>query len=67
MLWPLAFMAIAERLNTLQVTIDGSTHESILFGTEVDNIPVKTFHTMFSPIYILDSRLQSAGSAGPQK
>ena len=40
-----SFKAISERLNTLQVNVDGSTPESILYGTEVDNIPVKTFHT----------------------
>ena len=62
-----SFKAISERLNTLQVNVDGSTPESILYVTEVDNIPVKTFHTTSPPVYVLDSRLQSAGGASPQK
>ena len=49
------------------MNIDWSTSESILYGTEVDNIPVKIFHRMFCPVYVLDSSLQSAGGSGPQK
>ena len=47
-LWLFTFKAVAERLNTLQMNVDGSTPESILYGTEVDNILVKTF-TQFPP------------------
>ena len=67
MFWPFAFNAVAKRLNTLQVNLDCSTPESILYGTEADNIPVKTFHTMFFPVYVLDSRLQAEGGSVPQK
>ena len=30
-------------------------------------MPVKTYHTLFCPIFELDSRLQSASGAGPSK
>ena len=38
-----------------------------MYGTEDDNIHVKTFHTMFPPVYIIESRLQASGGAVPQK
>ena len=38
-----------------------------MHGIELEDIPVKKFHTLFCPIYVLDSRLQSAGGAGPPK
>ena len=50
MFYPLSFKAIAERFNTLQVNIDGSNSESILYGTEIDNISVKNFHTTPPPV-----------------
>ncbi|KAL7524874.1 hypothetical protein ACHAXR_002639, partial [Thalassiosira sp. AJA248-18] len=59
--------AVAERLNTLQIDTLGRTPESILHGIDVEDIPVKSFHTLFCPIYVLDARLQSAGGAGPPK
>ena len=65
--WPFAFKAVSKRINTLQVNIYGSTPESILYRTEVDKIPVTIFHTMFFPVYVLDSLLQAAGGAGPQE
>ena len=30
-------------------------------------IPVKSFHALFSLIYVLDARLQKSGGAGPPK
>ncbi|KAL7546945.1 LOW QUALITY PROTEIN: hypothetical protein ACHAWF_014538, partial [Thalassiosira exigua] len=67
MLWPFAFKAMAERLNSLQVNLDGSTAESVLYGLQPQEIPVKTFHMLFCPVYVLDSRLHSTGGAGPPK
>ena len=67
MFWPFALKAVAERLNTLQIDSLGRTPESILHGIDVDDIPVKSFHTLFCPVYVLDARLQSAGGAGPPK
>ena len=67
MFWPFAFKAVAERLNKLQVSLDGSTPESRMHGVEPQEIPVRSFHTLFCPVYALDSRLHSAGGAGPPK
>ena len=33
----------------------------------MQEIPVKSYHTLFCPTYLLDARLQSAGGAGPPK
>ena len=33
----------------------------------MEDIPIKYFHTLFCPIYVLDAHLQSAGGAGPPK
>ena len=33
----------------------------------MQEIPVKLYHTLFCPTYVLDSRLQSDGGAGPPK
>lgn len=67
MFWPFAMKAVAERLNTLQIDTLGRTPESILHGIDVEDLPVKSFHTLFCPVYVLDARLQSAGGAGPPK
>jgi len=67
MFWPFAFKAMAERMNNLQVNLDGTTPESIMHGVDAKEIPVKSYHTLFCPIYVLDSRLQSAGGPGPPK
>ncbi len=64
MFWPFAIKAAAERMNSLHIDTDGHTPESKFYGVNIENIPVKTFHTMFCPCYILDSRLHNAGSTG---
>ena len=66
MFWPFAFKAMAERMNTLHINLDGSTPESLLYDVKVEDIPVKTYHTLFCPVYVLDSRLQSAGGMAPK-
>ena len=38
-----------------------------MHGLEASEVPVKTHHTLFCPVYVLDSRLQSAGGPGPPK
>jgi len=67
MFWPFAFKAAAERHNQLSLTATGEMPLSILHDVPVENIPVKTFHTLFCPVYVLDSRSQSAGGPGPPK
>ena len=67
MFWPFAMKAVAARHNKMQVDILGRTPESILHGVEIEDIPVKSYHTLFCPVYVLDARLQSSGGAGPPK
>jgi hypothetical protein len=67
MFWPFAFKATAERHNQLSLTATGQKPLSVLHNVTVENIPVKTFHMLFCPVYVLDSRSQSAGGPGPPK
>jgi hypothetical protein len=67
MFWPFAFKSAVERHNQLSLTAEGQTPLSILHNVSVENIPVKTFHTLFCPVYVLDARLQSAGGPRPPK
>jgi hypothetical protein len=67
MFWPFAIKEVAERMNSLHIDTEGHTPESKIYGVNIENIPVKIFHTMFCPCYILDSRLHNAGSVGPPK
>ena len=62
-----AIKAIAERLNSLHIDTQGRTPESILHSVKVEDLPVKSYLTLFCPIYVLDARLQSSGRAGPPK
>ena len=62
--WPVVMSAVEKWLNSLQVNTLGRTPESILHGVEVQDIPVKSYHTLFFPTYVLDARLQSDGGAG---
>jgi len=64
---PFAMKAMVERLNTLHIDNDGQTPESLMYGIDLESIPVRTFHTLFCPVYVLDHRLQSAGGPGPPK
>jgi hypothetical protein len=67
MFWPLAIKAMAEHLKSLHMDDNGNTPELIMFGVNLDLIPVKNFHTLFCPLYVLDHCLQSAGGPGPPK
>ena len=67
MFWPFAIKAAAERMNSLHIDTEGHTPESKFYGVDIENIPVKTFHTMFCLCYVLNSRLHNAGSIGPPK
>jgi hypothetical protein len=52
---PFAIKASAEKMNSLHIDTDGHTPKSKFYGFNIENIPVKTFHTMFCPCYVLDS------------
>jgi hypothetical protein len=38
-----------------------------MYGVDLETIPIKNFHALFCPIYVLDHRLQLAGGPGPPK
>ena len=65
--WPFAIKAVAKCHNIFQIDTLGKIPESILYGVKVEEIIVKSYHTIFSPIYVLYVRLQNSGLAGPQK
>jgi hypothetical protein len=68
MFWPFVIKAAAERMNRLHIVTGSHTPESKFYCVNIENIPVKTFHTMFCcPCYVLDSRLHNLGSIGPPK
>jgi hypothetical protein len=67
MFWPFAIKAAAERMNSLHIDTEGQTPKSKFYSVNIENIPVKTFHTMFCPCYVLDSRLHNVGSIGLPK
>ena len=46
---------------------DGKSPESKLHGVKIEELPVKNYHPLFCPVYVLDHRLHSAGGAGPTK
>ena len=66
-IWLFSMKYIVERLNSLQIYQKGRTTESILYWVTVEDITVKSFHTIFIPIYVLDARLQNDGGEGPPK
>jgi hypothetical protein len=49
MFWPYAIKAAAERMNSLHNDTDGHAPEFIFYGVNIENIPVKTIHTIFYP------------------
>ena len=65
--WPFPVKAVAKIHNSLHVYQKGRTPSSILDGVDLEDIPVKIFHTLFCPIHALDARLKSSGGAGPPK
>lgn len=69
MFWPFALKAYTERLNCLQLDSFGQTPESRMAGVSLQKqyVRVSHYHTLFCPVYVLDSRLQTAGGAGPPK
>ncbi|KAL7460110.1 LOW QUALITY PROTEIN: hypothetical protein ACHAXS_000577 [Conticribra weissflogii] len=66
MLWPFAVKAAIDRLNNLQINLNGSTLNSKFFGTGDQPVNVENYHVFGCPVYVLDSCLQS-GTIGPPK
>ena len=67
MFWPFAIKDVAEIHNSLQVDHKEQTSSYILHGVDLEDIPIKYFHNLFSPIYALDARFKSAGGVGLPK
>ena len=67
MLWPLALLATAERINNLHIDLNGSTPEMKFSKVAGSSTRIKNYHNFGCPCYILDARLQDAGGAGPPK
>ena len=54
MFWPFAIKAMAEHLKSLHMDDNDNTPELIMFGVNLDSIPVKNFRTLFCPFYVLN-------------
>ena len=67
MFWPFALKAYAEQMNNLRVDENGQTPEAKMAGVSISGLPITNYHTLFCPVFVLDSRLQSAGGLGPPK
>ena len=67
MFWTFDIKDIAERHIILKIDHKGRTPSSILYGVDLEDIQVNSFHTVFCTIYALYERLQSAGGKGPPK
>lgn len=64
---PYAMKAISEGLNSLQINTPGRVLESVLHRVKGEDLPVKSYHILFCPIYVLDDWLQNLDVAGQQK
>jgi hypothetical protein len=63
--WPFAIKAMAKRMNSLHVDNEGNTPELLMYGVDLETIPIKNFHTLFCLIYIVGHCLQSVGGPRP--
>ena len=65
--WPFSMKAVADRHNKMQIDVVGRTPESILHNVQIEDIPVKSYHALLCPTYVIDARLQNSGGSGPPK
>ena len=54
--WPFAIKAVDKRMNGLKIDLKVRMPEYIFHGVEVEDIPVKYYHTLSCPIYKLEAR-----------
>ena len=47
MFWPFSIKDFADRMNSLHMDLNGETSESKMYGLQLDEIPIKSFHTLF--------------------
>ena len=67
MFLPFAIKAASKRMNIIHIDTDGNTPQSKFYGIIIESKLMRSFHTMFCPCYVLDSRLHNVGSIGPPK
>ncbi|KAL7457785.1 hypothetical protein ACHAXS_000408, partial [Conticribra weissflogii] len=65
-LWPLALKAAQDRLNQLNINLDGKTPEMLFSDVAAASLRLRDFHTWGCPVYILDSWLQSNPKGVPK-
>ena len=46
MFWPFAMKAVAKKHNKMQIDVKGRTPESILHNVKIEDILVKSYHTL---------------------
>src|SRR6056300_1274480 len=66
MLWPFALKAAQDRLNQLNIDLDGKTPDMKFSGVASMALRLRDFHTFGCPCYILDSRLQTNQKGVPK-
>ena len=66
MLWPFAVKAAIERLNCLQMDLNGNTPNAKMFNTKQLKMNVGDYHVFGCPVYVLDSKLQSQSIGLPK-
>ena len=66
MLWPFALKAAQDRINQLNVNLEGTTPDMRFSGVTAASLRLRDFHTFGCPCYILDSRLQTDSKGVPK-
>ena len=66
MLWPFALKAAQDRLNQINVNLDGKTPDMIFSGVAAKNLRLRDFHTFGCPCYVLNSCLQTNPKGAPK-
>ncbi len=65
-LWPLALKVAQDRLNQLNINLDGKTPEMLISDVAAASLWLRDFHTWGCLVYILDSQLQTNPKGVPK-
>ena len=66
MLWPFALKASQDRLNHLNINLEGTTLDMRFSGVASVTLRLRDFHTLEWPCHILDSQLQTNPKGVPK-
>ena len=66
MLWPFALKAAQDRLNQLDVNLDGTTPDMRFSAVAAKNLRLRDFHTFGCPCYVINSHLQKHPKGVPK-